>query len=62
VKKENINIYEKGTILLAFLVLFTFQAFNTYAQSRLVFNNNVYIVLNNSYNLVIDNNASCFVF
>ena len=61
-KKENINIYEKGTILLAFLILFAFQAFNTYAQSRLVFNNNVYIVLNNSYNLVIDNNASCFVF
>ncbi len=59
-KKENMKIfkYEKGTILLAFLILFAFQAFNTYAQSRLVFNNNVYIVLNNSYNLVIDNNAS----
>jgi hypothetical protein len=59
-KKENIKTYKskKGIILLAFFILFIFQACNTYSQSRLTLNNNAYIVLNNSYNLVIDNNAS----
>jgi len=48
----------KEIVFFAFVILFAFQAFNTYAQSRLTLNNNVYIVLNNSDKLVIDNNAS----
>jgi len=58
IKNIVLNSYLKRDITLLFLITLFGPISNLYSQNRLIFNNNSYVVMNDSCYLVIDNNSS----